>query len=50
MFLGGCSDATVQLFGRWDSDAYKAYIRIDRARNMQIASRMLSMFKEAYQM
>lgn len=48
MFLGGCSDVTVQLFGRWESDAYKAYIRIDRKRNMQIASRMMSMFNKAY--
>jgi len=48
MFLGGCSDTTVQLFGRWESDAYKAYIRIDRHRNMQIASRMMSMFNKTY--
>jgi len=48
MFLGGCSDTTVQLFGRWDSDAYKAYVRIDRFRNMHIASRMMSMFQNSY--
>ena len=49
MFLGGCSDTTVQLFGRWGSDAYKAYIRIDRNRNMQIASRMMSMLRNSHQ-
>jgi hypothetical protein len=49
MFLGGCSDTTVQLFGRWESDAYKAYIRIDRNRNMQIASRMMSMLRNSHQ-
>jgi hypothetical protein len=48
MFLGGCSDTTVQLFGRWESDAYKAYIRIDRDRNIQISSRMMSLFNKVY--
>ena len=42
MFLGGCSDTTVQLFGRWKSDAYKAYIRIETSTNSRISTRMIS--------
>ena len=38
MFMGGSSDATVQLFGRWKSDAYKLYIRIEASKNELIAS------------
>ena len=42
MFLGGSSDATVQLFGRWKSDAYKLYIRIEASKNQRIASQMIA--------
>jgi len=42
MFLGGSSDATVQLFGRWKSDAYKLYIRIETSKNERIASQMIA--------
>ena len=42
MFLGGSSDATVQLFGRWKSDAYKLYIRIETSKNQRIASQMIA--------
>ena len=41
MFLGGSSDATVQLFGRWTSDAYKAYVRIETSTNEKLATKMI---------
>ena len=41
MFLGGSSDATVQLFGRWTSDAYKAYVRIETSTNEKLSQKMI---------
>ena len=41
MFLGGSSDATVQLFGRWTSDAYKAYVRIETSTNDKLSAKMI---------
>jgi site-specific recombinase XerD len=42
MFLGGAKDLTVQLFGRWKSDAYKAYTCIDTKQLTTLAARMTS--------
>ena len=41
MFLGGSSDTTVQLFGRWTSDAYKAYVRIETSTNDKLSAKMI---------
>ena len=41
MILGGSSDATVQLFGRWTSDAYKAYVRIETSTNEKLSLTMI---------
>ena len=41
MFLGGSSDATVQLFGRWTSDVYKAYVRIETSTNEKLSQKMI---------
>ena len=42
MFLGGAKELTVQLFGRWRSDAYKVYTCIDTRQLSHLSSRMIS--------
>lgn len=42
MFLGGTKDLTVQLFGRWRSNAYKVYTCIDTKQLVKLSSRMVS--------
>ncbi|EQC24749.1 hypothetical protein SDRG_17359 [Saprolegnia diclina VS20] len=39
-FKGGATDLTIQKFGRWRSDAFKIYARIDDVAIAQLASRM----------
>ena len=41
LFLGGASDLTVQLFGRWSSNVYKSYTRINQAKQNKIAAMMV---------
>ena len=41
MFLGGATDATVRLFGRWNSDAYLRYLHISTATTNNLSSSML---------
>ncbi|KAH9100742.1 hypothetical protein Ae201684P_006936 [Aphanomyces euteiches] len=42
LFRGGASDLSIQLFGRWKSDAYKLYTRIDHQSIGAMAARMVS--------
>ena len=41
IFLGGSSDTTVQIFGRWTSDAFKEYVRIKTSTNEKLATKMI---------
>ncbi|KAF0718108.1 hypothetical protein AaE_010716 [Aphanomyces astaci] len=42
LFRGGASDLAIQLFGRWHSDAYKRYTRINGQEVAGMAARMVS--------
>ena len=41
LFLGGATDATVRLFGRWNSDAYLRYLHIATATTNNLSANML---------
>ena len=48
LFRGGASDLAIQKFGRWASDTYKQYARIDDQIVLGLASRMVSNVSRIY--